>query len=213
MMNRLGFILRYRDEEGEPLVDFNEDVQYDQEQHDNFLDNLDDNDVWNQRQRERSPTPVYNESYHKSKPRKGLIKKSSARESTPGFEIVDNDASGGSTDDDMARIMRDESDGGGPSLSPKSGGKRKMFGKEISGEKRKEKGEMKFMLRKNGGYSGGSRLKDQDGDQEMKEMWDTVAGDDSEVICPLTQLYHFLNRFATLNLLKGKKYIFWVCRF
>ncbi|XP_055819776.1 protein IWS1 homolog 1-like isoform X2 [Solanum dulcamara] len=170
----------YRDEEGEPLVDFNEDVQSDQEQHDNFLDNLDDNDVWNQRQQERSPTPVYNESYHKSKPRKGLIKKSSARESTPGFEIVDNDASGGSTDDDMARIMRDESDGGGPSLSPKNGGKRKMFGKEISGEKRKEKGEMKFMLRKNGGYSGGSRLKDQDGVQEMKEMWDTVAGDDSE---------------------------------
>ncbi|MCD7464999.1 hypothetical protein HAX54_000351 [Datura stramonium] len=105
----------YRDEEEEPLIDFNEDVQSNQEQHENLLDNLDDDDAWNQRQRERSPTPVYNEFDQKLKPRKRLIKKLSVRESTPGFRIEDDDAYGGSTDDDMTRIVRDESDGGGPS--------------------------------------------------------------------------------------------------
>ncbi|PHT95855.1 hypothetical protein T459_03737 [Capsicum annuum] len=51
-----------------------------------------------------------------------------------------------------------------------------MSGKDRSGEKRKEKAEKKFNPRKNGGYSGGSRLRD----QEMKDMWHTVAGGDSE---------------------------------
>ncbi|CAN4099792.1 unnamed protein product [Withania somnifera] len=175
----------YIDEEGEALVDFDEDVPSDNEQQEHFLaDNLDDDDVWDQRQRERSPTPVYDDP-NKSKPRKRLVKKSSAREHTPDIGIGDEDAYGGADDDDMAGILRDESDGGGPSSSSAGGGKRKGFDMEFSEEKRKEKkrrekGEKKFKLRKNGGYSGGSRLKDQEGDQEMKEMWDTIAGGDSE---------------------------------
>ncbi|XP_055829953.1 protein IWS1 homolog 1-like [Solanum dulcamara] len=176
----------YIDEEGEALVDFDEDVRSDNEQQEQFLgDNLDDDDAWNERQRERSPTPVYDDP-NKSKPRKRLIKKSSARENTPDIGIGDEeDAYGGAAADDMTGLVRDESDGGGPSSSSAGDGKRKRFGMEFSEEKRKEKkrrekGEKKFKLRKNGGYSGGSRLKDQEGDQEMKEMWDTIAGGDSE---------------------------------
>lgn len=168
-------------------MDFDEDVRSDNEQQEQFLgDNLDDDDAWNERQRERSPTPVYDDP-NKSKPRKRLIKKSSARENTLDIGIGDEeDAYGGAADDDMTGLVRDESDGGGPSSSSAGGGKRKRFGMEFSEEKRKEKkrrekGEKKFKLRKNGGYSGGSRLKDQEGDQEMKEMWDTIAGGDSEV--------------------------------
>ncbi|CAN4097851.1 unnamed protein product [Withania somnifera] len=175
----------YIDEEGEALVDFDEDVRSDNEQQEHLLgDNLDDDDAWDQRQQERSPTPVYDDPY-KSKPRKRLVKKSSARENTPDIGIGYDDAYGAAADDDMAGIVRDESDGGGPSSSSAGGGKRKRFGMEFSEEKRKEKkrrekGEKKFKLRNNGGYSGGSRLKDQEGDQEMKEMWDTIAGGDSE---------------------------------
>ncbi|PHT58305.1 hypothetical protein CQW23_00668 [Capsicum baccatum] len=171
--------IRLKDEEGEPLVNFDEDFQSNQEQYVNLLDNLDEDDAWNQRKRWRSPIPLYNTSDHKLKPRKRLIKKSSVRESTPGFGIGDDDAYGGFTDDDMTRIVGDESDGGGPSPSPRGGGKRKMSGKDRSGEKRKEKGEKKFNPRKNAGYSGGSRLRD----QEMKDMWDTVAGGYSEDDC------------------------------
>lgn len=171
-------------------MDFDEDVPSDNEQQEQFLvDNLDDDDAWNQRQRERSPTPVYDD-HNKSKPRKRLIKKSSARESTPDLGIgYEEDAYGDAAADDMTGIVRDESDGGGPSSSSAAGGKRKRFGMEFSEEKRKEKkrrekGEKKFKLRKNGGYSAGGRLKDQEGDPEMKEMWDTIAGGDSEV-CPM----------------------------
>ncbi|XP_060212594.1 protein IWS1 homolog 1 [Lycium barbarum] len=164
----------YVDEEGEALVDFDEDVRSDNEQEQFLGDNLDDDDAWDQRQRERSPTPVYDDP-SKSKPRKRLIKKSSsARESTPDIGIGDEDAYG----DDMAGLVRDESDGGGPSSSS---GKRKRFSDDKGKEKKRgEKGQKKFKLRNNGGYSGGSRLKDQDGEQEMKEMWDTIAGGDSE---------------------------------
>ncbi|KAK4365800.1 hypothetical protein RND71_013680 [Anisodus tanguticus] len=171
----------YVDEEGEALVDFDEDVPSDNEKQEQFLgDNLDDDDAWDQRQQERSPTPVYDDP-SKSKPRKRLIKKSSARESTPDIGIGDEDAYGGAADDDMTGLVHDESDGGGgPSSSSAGGGKRKRFGMEKEKEKRRGKAEKKFKLRKNGGYAGGSRLKDQEGEQEMKEMWDTVAGGDSE---------------------------------
>nr|GMD78067.1 protein IWS1 homolog 1 [Ipomoea batatas] len=164
----------YRDEDGEALVDFDEDIQSDHDPQDNILDD----DGWDQRQRERSPTPVYDDDY-KSKPRKRLIKKSGGgKETAPDLGFADED----DYDDGMAGMVRDESDGGGPSYS--DGGKRKRFEKESGGEKRKEKkrdkGEKKFKLRKNGGYSGASR-RGNDGDQEeLKELWDTVAGGDSE---------------------------------
>ncbi|KAL0447722.1 UNVERIFIED_CONTAM: protein IWS11 [Sesamum latifolium] len=71
----------YRDEDGEPLMDFDEDVQSDRDEpQQHLLDDLDDSLY---ESHERSPTPVYSDS--KAKPRKRLIKKSSGRDSGPGF--------------------------------------------------------------------------------------------------------------------------------
>ncbi|XP_059656901.1 protein IWS1 homolog 1 [Cornus florida] len=169
----------YRDEDGEPLMDFDDDVQSDQELQGgdpNLLDdNLDDEDDDAWRRRERSPTPVYNDTDSKAKPRKRLIKKSAAVESTPDFGIDDDEATaivGGDSDDDRWSS---------------EGGKRKKFSKDGvgSGSKKKDKklkldkAGSKFKLKKSTGYSGG-RSKDHDGDPEVKEMWDTIAGGDSE---------------------------------
>ncbi|KAA8522000.1 hypothetical protein F0562_012686 [Nyssa sinensis] len=169
----------YRDEDGELLMDFDEDVQSDQEpQADDYhiLDD-DDEDVW--QRGDRSPTPVFNDSDSKAKPRKRLIKKSTAKESTPGFGIGDDD-------DEAAEIVRGESDDY-PSSS--GGGKRKKFSKDGSGSSRKREKKLKtdrrdkagstLKLRNTAGYSGG-RSRDHDGDLEVKEMWDTIAGGDSE---------------------------------
>ncbi|KAL3500019.1 hypothetical protein ACH5RR_039112 [Cinchona calisaya] len=181
---------QYRDEDGEPLMDFDDDMNSDHEpdQQRHLLDDDDENDGgWNRR--ERSPTPVHDE--YKSKPRKRLIKKSSAAsESVPDFGLRDEDEGdfGVGEEDDVAGLVRDESDDGGGPSSSGGGGKRKRLGKESGGgggerrkkEKRREgKEEKKFKVRKSG-YSGGGRSKDHEGDREMKEMWDTVAGGDSE---------------------------------
>ncbi|CAI9095302.1 OLC1v1031223C1 [Oldenlandia corymbosa var. corymbosa] len=172
----------YRDEDGEALMNY-DDLNSDPEpqepnQNDLLDDNFDDeNDGgWN---REPSPaTPVHDD--FKAKPRKRLIKKSGASELAP-------DDYGVGMDDDVADFVRDESEDGGRLPSSSSGGgsgiKRKKFGKEISGgERRKEKkrsegkGEKKFKASK----AGGGRSRDREGDREMKEMWETVAGGDSE---------------------------------
>lgn len=171
---------RFRDEDGEPLMDYNDDMNSDQEaqgQDHNLLDDNFEDEGWN---RDRSPTPVHDD--FKSKPRKRLIKKSSAADSGAEFNLGDED------DDNLAGIVRDESDdGGAPSSSSGGGAKRKKFGKDSSGgERRKEKkrregkGDKKFKLRKMG-TSGSGKSSNQEGDPEMKEMWDTIAGDNSEV--------------------------------
>ncbi|KAK2999193.1 hypothetical protein RJ639_024283 [Escallonia herrerae] len=170
----------YRDEDGEPLMDpLNDDVLSDQEPLMDPLDDDDDVDVggddW--RRRERSPTPVFNESESKSKPRKRLIKKSTPVEDDAGVGVGDYE------DDDVATagaIVRDDlSDGGYPSSS--GGGKRKKFGKDGSGKKREKK-------MKSDKGSGGSKFKvrSEKGGRpaaayaEEQEMWNTVAGGDSE---------------------------------
>ncbi|KAK6158451.1 hypothetical protein DH2020_005765 [Rehmannia glutinosa] len=48
--------------------------------------------------------------------------------------------------------------------------------KSVDKKRKVEKGEKKFKVRK----SGGGRMRDHEADPEMKEMWDTVAGGDSE---------------------------------
>ncbi|XP_022878553.1 protein IWS1 homolog 1-like [Olea europaea var. sylvestris] len=166
----------YRDEDGEPLMDFEEDVQSDRDERGlDILEDGNDDGWYNNDQRERSPTPVYNDS--KAKPRKRLIKKSS---STPGkdsgfsdFGIEDDEGGvrrgfGVEEDDDVEGIVRDDySDDGGKR-------KREKGKKRISDEK-KRKGEKKFKLRKSGGTS-----RDYEADPEVKEMWETIAGGDSE---------------------------------
>ncbi|KAL8490237.1 hypothetical protein ACS0TY_025465 [Phlomoides rotata] len=145
----------YRDEDGEPLMDFDEDIRSDgDEPHQNLQD---DDDVYVPR--ERSPTPVYDDS--NSRPRKRLVKKTSGKESGP----VDL-----GLDDDVGDAGRDDySDGG--KRKREVGEKSRILEKKRKGEK----GEKKFRVKK-----GGGRLRDQEADPEMKEMWDTIAGGNSE---------------------------------
>ncbi|KAL6975005.1 hypothetical protein U1Q18_041045, partial [Sarracenia purpurea var. burkii] len=94
-------------------------------------------------------------------------------------------------DGDMEAIVRGESDYDNPPSS--AGGKRKVL-KDRSGSSRKrekkserrerhgsDKAGSKFK-RKKLGYSGGQSRdhNDHNGDAEVKEMWDTIVGGDSE---------------------------------
>ncbi|KAK9274483.1 hypothetical protein L1049_021731 [Liquidambar formosana] len=176
----------YRDEDGEPLMDF-DDIQSDREQspepqdgnHHLLDDDVEDGEEdWPQR--DRSQTPLYDPDkvLPKSKPRKRLVKKS-AKESTPDFAVDD--------DDEPADFVRDYGSDDEPTSSSH---KRKKLGKESDGGSRKKEKKSKKERRHGnekgggsksrgmGGYSG--RSKDQDGDPEVKEMWDTIAGGDSE---------------------------------
>lgn len=171
------------DMDDEPFHSDQEEQQQQQQQlFDDGIDGDDDDDgVW--RQRERSPTPIYNESDPsdpKSKPRKRLIKKNGAIGRTPGF--------GG--DDDVGSVPRDFV--GEEFYEPSSSsmpGKKKRGKEEGSGERRKEKvmkkrrhgdvvGDKERLGMKKGLGSVGHRAGDP---EEMKEMWDTIAGGNSEV--------------------------------
>ncbi|KAL0393704.1 UNVERIFIED_CONTAM: Phosphomevalonate kinase, peroxisomal [Sesamum latifolium] len=77
----------------------------------------------------------------------------------------------GGDEGDMAGLVRGNySDGG--KRKKEGGEKRKILEKKRKGEK----GVKKFKVRQ----SGGGRMRDHEADPEMKEMWDTVAGGDSE---------------------------------
>lgn len=171
----MGGEFSYRDEEGEPLVDFDDDVRSEGEQPHDLLDDIDDA-VYDRR--ERSPTPVYDGS--NSKPRKRLIKKSAVKESAPiDFGLDDEDVGdvGGDygRDDDVTGLVRDDYSDGGKRKRDK-GEKLRSLEKNRKAEKEK-----RFKVRK----SGGGRIKDHEADPEMKEMWDTIAGGNSEVITVL----------------------------
>ncbi|KAJ9555184.1 hypothetical protein OSB04_009798 [Centaurea solstitialis] len=107
----------YRDEDGEPLMDFDNGFQSD---HDD-----DGNNDWQSSRRDRSPTPVFNGSDSKSsKPRKRLIKKSTAEESVPDFAIDDDledeeAAAAAFVRDDFDGKRKSVSGGGGSSSSKK----------------------------------------------------------------------------------------------
>lgn len=153
-------------------MDFDE-VQSDREVEDQghlLQDDIPDDNDDDWRRRERSPTPVYGDDsgFSKSKPRKRLVKKS-AKESPLHYPGIDEDDSpaafqGDVDEDDFLRKRKDID----------SGSKRKE--KKLRLEK-KDKG-FKSGLKK--GMS--RRSKDQDGDAEVKELWDTIAGGDSEVL-------------------------------
>ncbi|KAF8397472.1 hypothetical protein HHK36_016389 [Tetracentron sinense] len=150
----------YIDEDGEPLMD---DMPSDREE---SIEPEDPDEDW---RRERSPTPVYDsDTGSKAKPRKRLIKKS-GKESTPDFD-AENEA--------MAFVGEDSDDE--PSSSSykrkdsKDGGRGKKD-KKFKSDGKLDKG---FKLGSKGASYGSSN--DQGGDPEMKEMWDTIAGADSE---------------------------------
>eukprot|EP01018_Ginkgo_biloba_P021440 Gb_01207 [translate_table: standard] len=141
---------RYRDEEGEPIMD--PDMQSDRE----FSPEPADED-WRQ---ERSPSPALDsgeEDAPKAKPRKRLIKKS-AHESSP---------------EDMEQSRKRKSKDGA------SGEPRKRRKSKDDGDGKEKKSRSKSgKLSKSGGKGEGSRRNR--GDTEMKEMWDSIAGADSE---------------------------------
>lgn len=112
----------------------------------------DDDDDGDDWRRERSPTPLLDSAVENAgKPRKRLIKKSAAAEETAP-----------DFDDAAVRKRRKEKEEGGSS-------------------RRKEKRPKKDKVSRSWSKGGGSSSRDQDGDPEMKEMWDTIAGGDSEV--------------------------------
>ncbi|GAB2296043.1 hypothetical protein Dimus_030180 [Dionaea muscipula] len=113
----------YRDEDGEPLIDY-DDMRSDEEQprddvvdyNDLQVDNYNDGGCgdW---QELRSPTPIYNGaegSDPRSKGRKRLVKKSNKSSSIPPElnDFEDDDVGVGGFGRDPASLVRDESDEG-----------------------------------------------------------------------------------------------------
>ncbi|PIA60351.1 hypothetical protein AQUCO_00300093v1 [Aquilegia coerulea] len=140
-----------------------------------------DVDDW---RRERSPTPVY-DTDKVGKPRKRLVKKSD-KASAPPPEIDFGDGDDDEPEEEPDYLRDDFNDE--PSSSAQ---KRKVSsfkdGGSSSGKKEKRhkldpkfgKGSSKYST--SSSKTGNSRRgKDHGADPEMKEMWDTVAGGDSE---------------------------------
>ncbi|XP_012085950.2 protein IWS1 homolog 1 [Jatropha curcas] len=173
----------YRDEDGEPLMDY-DDIQSDGGQSpEPHQDDLveDDVDGWGEQERERSQTPVYDND-KVEKPRKRLVKKSNSGMGEKGSFVVPE------------LVDEDEEEGFGREYAME-GKKRKKLGKEGAGSSGKErkkviKGDKKYGnsggkgashsksgLLKKGMYS--EKLAGKE-DGEVKEMWDTIAGGDSE---------------------------------
>ncbi|KAF8396792.1 hypothetical protein HHK36_018425 [Tetracentron sinense] len=150
----------YLDEDGEPLMD--PDMPSDLE----ASPEPEDPDDW---RRERSPTPVYDsDSGSKAKPRKRLIKKS-GKESTPDFDA----------EDEVRAFVTEDSDD-----EPSSSSRKRKFSKDGGRGKKDKKFRSDGKLDKGSKLgsrgSGFGRSNDKEGDPEMKEMWDTIAGADSE---------------------------------
>ena len=131
----------------------------------------DDNEDGNWRARERSQTPVHggDASGSKAKPRKRLIKKSQHAGKDAAPEFADEDE-----EDDIGGFVRDGSDGKRKKLSGGSGKKEKR----PKGDKYGGKGGGSSSRLSKRGFAD-KAARDQDG--EVKEMWDTIAGGDSEV--------------------------------
>lgn len=147
---------RYRDEDGEPIMD--PDMQSDRE----VTPEPADEEDW---QQEQSPSPAFDsgeDDSPKAKPRKRLIKKS-VQESSDEAEQSRKRKSkdGASSESKKKRKSKDDGDG------------REKKSKSKSGSANKFK-----RLAKSGGKGESSRS--DRGDTEMKEMWDTIAGADSE---------------------------------
>ncbi|XP_057448682.1 protein IWS1 homolog 1-like [Lotus japonicus] len=165
-----------RDEDGEPLMDY-DDVQSDREPSPEPNNNLNDfeEDVDDWGNRERSQTPVYDNDSSKSKPRKRLIKKGGGGGSqsvAPDLEDeVEEEDFPVRSDEGEGRKRKKEKDGGSGKKEKRLKGDTR-FGSSSSGGK----GGSKFGSAKKG--FGGKAGKDHDG--EVKEMWDTIAGGDSE---------------------------------
>lgn len=170
------------DEDGEPLMD--PDLPSDREPSPEPgypVDDFEEED-W---RRERSPTPVLDSAVDEDKvgkSRKRLVKKG-AKETSEDHSGSPLAAIAGEGLDDWEE--EEEEEEAASSKERKASYMLKM-GKEGSGKKEKRKSTSSKMERSVGKVSkagskgyGGSR--DQGGDPEIKELWDTIAGGDSEV--------------------------------
>lgn len=160
------------DEDGEPLMD--PDMPSDREASPEPADPIDDDDNEEDWRRDRSPTPVLvSMSEGKSgKPRKRLVKQSERESSpAPAFEdggLDDWDGIEEPSSKKKSYILSGNKGNGGSgkkvkrkSLSSSSSIEDRLAGKGGKGSK---------------GNSGGSSA-----DPIMEEMWNTIAGNDSEV--------------------------------
>ncbi|CAL0331605.1 unnamed protein product [Lupinus luteus] len=180
----------YRDEDGEALMNY-DDFQSDREaspvpNQQGLADDFEEEDVDNLHGRDRSQTPVYDNNDSRAKPRKRLIKKSDAGKQPVAPELYDEVEE---EEDNAPRFAREGSEEGDARHKRKKG-------KEVasgSGKKEKRhKGEKRFAgSNSSGGGKSASKFgssrrgisgnggRDHDG-EEVKEMWDTIAGGDSE---------------------------------
>ncbi|KAG1339234.1 protein IWS1 [Cocos nucifera] len=168
----------YMDEDGEPLMD--PDMPSDQEPSPEPGYPVDDYEEEDWR-RERSPTPVLDSAVDEDKvgkPRKRLVKKD-AKESYQDHSGSPLAAIPGEGLDDW------EEEEASSSKKRKASYPLKM-GKEGSGKKEKRKSSSSSKMERSTGKvsKAGSRgyegSRDQGGDPEIKELWDTIAGGGSE---------------------------------
>lgn len=148
-------LARYRDEDGEPLMDY-DDIRSDPgspEPQQDLLDDVED-DVGDWGRRERSQTPVY-DTDKVGKPRKRLVKKGYMGNESVGVSdlVVDEE------ENFAGDFVREESE---------SEGKKRKKWNEGKKEKR-HKGEKKYA---HGGEKG--RLSKSGKSEEMNEMWQWV---------------------------------------
>ncbi|KAG1365789.1 putative protein IWS1 [Cocos nucifera] len=162
----------YMDEDGEPLMD--PDVPSDRDPSPETMDPIDDDDEgdW---LRERSPTPVLDSAAEgkAAKPRKRLVKKN-AKEGSPDWG--GNPVAAGL--DDWEEEPSDKKRKKAASLKERKGGSGGKDKKKKSSSSTVERSSGKGFKSGSKGFGGGSE--DQAGDPEMKELWDTIAGGDSE---------------------------------
>jgi transcription factor SPN1 len=125
--------------------------------------------------RDRSPTPVHDAGAgSSSKPRKRLLKKGGGGADLPGDDgledwgLEDADAGAAAKKGKGSSSLRDMARGG-------SGMEKKRRREDNGREKRR------FSGGKASGGGDGHRFQDDDGEREIRELWDTIAGGDSEV--------------------------------
>ncbi|KAK8955980.1 hypothetical protein KSP40_PGU007956 [Platanthera guangdongensis] len=164
----------YMDEDGEPLMDpDNGPSDGEPSPYAGIQLEDDSDDEW---RRERSLTPSHDDD-KVGKPRKRLVKKGAKESSPEGSGSLSGQAFGGEDLDDWEEE------------EPVSNKRQKSYsgksGKDSSGVKEKRKVLTKPDRSAGKASSSGSKSYEVDsadngGDPEMQELWDTIAGDDSE---------------------------------
>lgn len=180
--------------------------------YDDLEDDLGEGGDWT---RDRSPTPVHggdDSGAGSSRPRKRLLKKGGGGGGggdVPGDDgledwgLEDADADAGAAE--MAAAKKGKGSSALRDLAMGRSGKEKKEKKR----RREDDGRDRGMAREKRGFSagkasgggGGHRGQDDDGEREIQELWDTIAGGDSEVNMSLAiSSFVWFERFISLVL-------------